>query len=59
MAMLAAASAIEDLAVPAFRLHPLKGQLDGFWAISVGANWRVIFRFEDGDAYEVDYVDYH
>ena len=59
MAMLAAASVIEDLAVPAFRLHPLKGQLDGFWAISVGANWRVIFRFEDGDAYEVDYVDYH
>jgi proteic killer suppression protein len=39
-------------------LHPLKGALKGFWAVTVRANWRVIFRF-DGDAEDVDYVDYH
>jgi len=59
VALLAAASAVGDMAIPAFRLHALKGQLDGFWAVTVRANWRVIFRFEEGDAYEVDYVDYH
>ena len=42
-----------------FRLHPLKGELKGFWAITVRANWRVVFRFEGHDATEVDYVDYH
>ena len=45
-----------DLA--AFRLHLLKGQMKGFWAVTVRANWRVIFRFHDG-AEDVDYVDYH
>ena len=44
--------------LPGFRLHPLKGQMRGFWALTVGANWRVIFRFDDG-AEDVDYVDYH
>jgi toxin HigB-1 len=48
-----------DMDVPGFRLHPLKGALKGFWAVTVRANWRVIFRFEGGDATEVDYVDYH
>ena len=46
-----------DLA--AFRLHPLKGQMKGFWAVTVRANWRVIFRFAEGHAEDVDYVDYH
>jgi plasmid maintenance system killer protein len=41
-----------------FRLHPLKGAFKGFWAVTVRANWRVIFRFDDG-AEDVDYVDYH
>ena len=45
--------------VPGFRLHLLKGQLKGFHAVTVRANWRVIFRFDDTDAYDVDYVDYH
>ena len=40
-------------------LHPLKGDLKGFWSVTVRANWRVIFRFADGGAFEVDYVDYH
>ena len=45
--------------LPGFRLHALKGDLKGFWAVTVRANWRVMFRFEDGNAEEVDYVDYH
>jgi addiction module HigA family antidote len=45
--------------LPGFRLHPLKGQMKGFWAVTVRANWRVIFRFAEGLAEDVDYVDYH
>jgi plasmid maintenance system killer protein len=44
---------------PAFRLHPLNGQMKGFWAVTVRANWRVIFRFAEGHAEDVDHVDYH
>ena len=44
---------------PGWRLHPLKGDLKGFWSVSVSGNWRVIFRFEKGDAFDVDLVDYH
>jgi proteic killer suppression protein len=59
LARLDAASTIADLDLPGFRLHSLKGQLRGFWAIVVRANWRVTFRFAEGDAWDVDYVDYH
>ena len=59
LARLDAASAVADMDVPGFRLHALKGALEGFWAITVRANWRVIFRFTNGDAMDVDYVDYH
>ena len=48
-----------DLDLPGYRLHPLKGTLRGYWSISISGNWRLIFRFEDGDAYDVDLVDYH
>jgi proteic killer suppression protein len=44
---------------PTFRLHPLKGNRRGVWAVTVRANWRVTFRFADGDAYDVDLEDYH
>lgn len=54
-----AAMAISDMDLAGFRLHPLKGELKGFWAVTVRANWRVIFRFAGGDAHDVDYVDYH
>jgi toxin HigB-1 len=54
-----AAGAITALDLPGFRLHPLKGELKGFWAVTVRANWRVIFRLVDGDALDVDYIDYH
>ncbi len=49
----------EGMNIPGFRLHPLKGRLRGHHAVSVSANWRVTFRFDDGDAVDVDYLDYH
>ena len=45
--------------LPGWRLHRLKGNLAGFWSVPVHANWRIVFRFEDGDATDVDYLDYH
>lgn len=59
LARLDAARAVEDLDLPGLRLHPLKGELKGRWAVTIRANWRVIFRFADNDAFDVDYVDYH
>ena len=59
LARLEAARAVTDMDMPGFRLHPLKGEFRGFWAVTVRANWRVIFRFADGEALDVDYVDYH
>ena len=50
---------LEGLNRPSFRLHPLKGDLKGFWAVTVRANWRIIFRFEKGRVRDVDLVDYH
>jgi proteic killer suppression protein len=54
-----ASATVTDMDLPGFRLHPLKGEMKGFWAVTVRANWRVIFRFADGDAFDVDYLDYH
>jgi proteic killer suppression protein len=54
-----AAGEISDMDLPGFRLHPLKGELKGQWAVTVRANWRVIFRFADREVLDVDYVDYH
>ena len=45
--------------LPGFRLHPLKGDLTGYWSVAVSANWRIVFRFEGADARDVDLVDYH
>jgi len=59
LAALHAAQTIDGMRVPTFGLHALKGDLKGFWAVTVRANWRVIFRFEDGQAREIDLVDYH
>lgn len=59
LARLDAAAAVVDMDLPGFRLHALKGDLKGFWAITVRANWRVIFRVTNGDVTDVDYVDYH
>ena len=54
-----ASAAPGDMDLPGFRLHPLKGAYTGFWAVTVRANWRIVFRFEDGHAVDVDYLDYH
>jgi len=54
-----ASAAPGDMDLPGFRLHPLRGDYAGFWAVTVRANWRVIFRFQDGHAVDVDYLDYH
>ena len=53
------AQKIEDVDVHSFRLHPLTGDLKGFWSVMVRANWRVVFRFENGNVFEVDLLDYH
>jgi len=45
--------------LPGFRLHPLKGDLAGFWSVSVSGNWRIVFRFDGANACDVDLVDYH
>jgi toxin HigB-1 len=59
LARLDAAEHLHELDVPGFRLHPLKGRREGFWAVTVSANWRITFRFKDGKAYDVDLIDYH
>jgi proteic killer suppression protein len=53
------ATVIDDMDLPGWRLHPLKGNLAGLWAVNVSGNWRVVFQFKDGHAYAVDYEDYH
>ena len=53
------ASEIRDLDAPGYGLHPLKGTRRGQWAVSVSGNWRITFRFQGGDCFDVDYVDYH
>jgi proteic killer suppression protein len=59
LARLDAATTVKDMDLPGFQLHPLKGDLKGFWAVTVRANWRVIFRFVAHNATDVDYLDYH
>ncbi len=53
------AAAPQELGLPGYRLHPLKGDLKGFWSVTVRANWRIIFRFEGPDAFDVELIDYH
>ena len=59
LAALDTAQVIEDMDIPGFRLHPLKGSERGRWAIWVNGNWRVTFQFESGNAFVLDYEDYH
>jgi proteic killer suppression protein len=59
LARLHAARTVSDMDLPGYRLHPLKGEFKGFYAVTVQANRRVIFRFADGEAQDVDYLDYH
>jgi proteic killer suppression protein len=57
--LLSQASAPQDMDLPGLRLHSLKGDRKGYWAVTVRANWRIVFRFEDGDVHDVDFLDYH
>jgi proteic killer suppression protein len=59
LAALDTAETIEDMDVPGYRLHPLKGRMKGRWSIWVSGNWRLTFEFKDGDAHALDYEDYH
>jgi proteic killer suppression protein len=59
LARLNEASKVQDMGLPGYRLHPLKGEFEGFWSVSVSGNWRIIFRFEEGSAFDVDLIDYH
>ena len=56
---LAKPKTIEDMRMTSFHLHPLKGDRKGLWSVTVRANWRIVFRFENGDAAAVDLIDYH
>ena len=53
------AAAIEDMDLPGYRFHQLKGERAAIWSITVNGNWRITFEFRNGDAYIVDYEDYH
>ena len=59
LARLHQAEVIEDMNVHSYRLHPLKGSRKGEWSVTVRANWRITFRFEDGYARDVNLEDYH
>lgn len=59
LAALDSALTIEDLDIPGYRLHQLKGDRKGIWSISVSGNWRITFEFSEGNVYIVDYEDYH
>jgi toxin HigB-1 len=53
------ATILNDIDLPGFRLHPLKGDMQDLWAIDVNKNWRLTFNFVGGDVYIVNYEDYH
>jgi proteic killer suppression protein len=59
LARLDQALVIEDMNLPGYRLHELKGDLKGFWSVSISGNWRIIFRFESGKACDIEMIDYH
>ena len=50
---------VEDMDLPGFKLHSLKGSFQGHYAVTVSGNWRIIFKFDGNDAVNVDYIDYH
>lgn len=53
------AQSIEDMNIPGFGLHPLRGEMRGRWSVTVRGNWRITFEFQYGNAYMLDYEDYH
>lgn len=59
LTVLDSATTPQALDLPRYRLHALKGDLKGLWSVTVRANWRIIFRFEENDAFDVELIDYH
>jgi proteic killer suppression protein len=59
LSVLDQAESIQDVAIPRYRLHTLKGDRKGYWAVTVKANWRIVFRFESGRVFDVELLDYH
>lgn len=59
LSLLDTANDVEQLNIPGYRLHKLSGELKDFYSIKVNANYRIIFRFVNGGAYDVDFIDYH
>ena len=59
LAQLSEARTIEDMRTTSFHLHRLQGEMKGLWSVTVRANWRIVFRFLDGDADDVELIDYH
>ena len=59
LGVLDVAVSVEEVDLPGYRLHPLKGDLAGLWSVTIRANWRVVFRFENGTAFDVELIDYH
>ena len=59
LARLDGADTPQAMNVPGYRLHPLKGGLKGLWSVTVRANWRIVFRLENADAFDVELIDYH
>jgi proteic killer suppression protein len=59
LADLEAAVMVEEMDRPSFKLHALTGDRKGLWSVTVHANWRIVFRFEDGKAFDIDFLDYH
>ncbi len=59
LAKLHTAKQIRDMEFPGAYIHQLTGDKKGFWSVRINKNWRLIFRFENGDAFDVDYMDYH
>lgn len=59
LARLDVATKPQQMDLPGWRLHPLKGELKGFWSVWANANWRIVFRFDGNDALDVDLIDYH
>jgi proteic killer suppression protein len=59
LTVLDSAKTPQGLDIPRYRLHPLKGELKGWWSVTVRANWRIVFRFEGTDAFDVELIDYH
>ncbi|MCY3946847.1 MAG: type II toxin-antitoxin system mRNA interferase toxin, RelE/StbE family [Anaerolineaceae bacterium] len=59
LVLLDQANSPEEMDLPGLRLHQLKGNRAGYWSVTVSRNWRIIYRFESEDVYDVDLIDYH